>query len=373
MTLFREVLASGLGAFRKGKFLAPHMSKALSNARRCDTPAMGIHTYVCEGCGTPSYSYDKCRSRYCPHCQASTGARWAAKQKGYALDVPYFHVVFTVPEGLRELALSHQREFYSSMLAASAGAVKELLAPYGQAGFTSVLQTWTKSLNFHPHIHMILPAGGWDGKSGTFKDAYTRLKSGGYYLFSFGRLSSLFRGKMLASLKSKGLLSPLPADVREDAYHRDWNVYVKDVVVGDVIEYLARYTYSTAVIERNIVSLEDHTVRYRYLDRKSSAYKVLEVTDTEFIRRFCLHVLPAGFTRIRHYGFLASGGKAGRIEAIRSAIREQGTGITAAQGSDGKGEAARYSSEAVLNFVRKCPLCGGNIVRADCHALLDAG
>jgi len=180
-TLLRDVLWGGLRRFDElyKKALPAYANAVLAKLQICDTALMGTFTYLCDSCQKLSYSYGTCQSRYCPHCQRVSGAKWAKKQKGNILYAPYFHLVFTIPKELRGLAMRNQRFFYKAMFDAASATLKEICEPYGQAGFIAVLQTWNKRLDYHPHIHVIFPAVCWNPETKQAKEFSVKLKKRG--------------------------------------------------------------------------------------------------------------------------------------------------------------------------------------------------
>jgi hypothetical protein len=280
----------------------------------CRTEVLGGHVDLCPDCGhetTPSYN--SCRNRHCPKCQALDQARWIEARKERILPVPYFHVVFTLPAQLKPLALYNRRIIYGLLFAAAS---KTLLA-LGRdpdrlnalLGLTAVLHTWTRDLRLHPHLHCVVTGGG------LALDGDRWVDSGGTFLFPVKVISALFRGKFIALLKQahrrKDLdlgpddrLCPDLPGLCSTLFEKPWVVYAKRPFAGpeQVFAYLGRYTHRVAISNHRLLSVSDEAVTFATRDGKTAT-----LHPHEFMRRFLLHVLPRGFGKIRHYGLFASG------------------------------------------------------------------
>jgi hypothetical protein len=287
--------------------------KVLNAIEHCRTAYMGGHVDQCNSCSHIRISYNSCRNRHCPKCQSANRERWIESREADLLPVTYFHVVFTLPHELNTFCMQYPKEFYNILFEAS----KETIETLGtdpkhlgaQTGMISVLHTWGQNLMLHPHVHMIVPGGGVT-KSGEWKDA----KSDGAYLFPEKVMSKMYRGKfmekILALLKAKGSFMQVP--LRRKLYNLNWVVYCKDPFLGprQVIEYLGRYTHKIAISNHRIKNVSDGIVTFSYKDyAHGSVQKLMRLNAAEFLRRFCLHILPPGFMKMRHYGFLASRNK----------------------------------------------------------------
>jgi hypothetical protein len=295
--------------------------RAMRAIEICRTAALGGHVDECDHCKALKISYNSCRNRHCPKCQCLDKERWLEARKSDLLPVRYFHVVFTLPEGLRPLALRNQELLYQILFRASSETLKELTADPkhlgGKTGFIALLHTWSQTLMDHPHLHCIVTAGGLspDGKRWIpcKEDFFVPVKI----------LSRLFRGKFLAYFKKayeKGQIS-FPgkiAHLKEESslktllnilYGQEWNVYCKPSFLNaeTLMEYLGRYTHRVAISNDRLVKIEADQVTFRYRDRNDSDHtKLMTLDASEFIRRFLLHILPDGFVKIRHYGILSS-------------------------------------------------------------------
>lgn len=299
----------------KHSFIArykPHANslRVLHALEICRTSVLGGHVDVCNRCTHVRISYNSCRNRHCPKCQNTNREKWITQRQKDLLPVPYFHVVFTLPEQLNTYCLTHPKELYNILFETS----KETIAQFAsdekhlgaKTGMVSVLHTWGQNLSLHPHVHMIVPGGGIS-KAGFWKQT----KSKGHYLFPVKAMSIVYKNKFMERLrefleKSK---RPLDKQLRQLLYKKDWVVYAKQPFVGpqQVVEYLGRYSHKIAISNHRILSISGSKIIFRYKDYTSGgSNKTMTLEATEFLRRFCLHILPPGFRKIRHYGILSS-------------------------------------------------------------------
>ena len=311
--------------------------KVLRAIRNCRTAALGGHLDRCSRCGHQAISYNSCRNRHCPKCQTNAREQWLAKRTEDLLEVPYFHVVFTLPHDLSALALQNKKAFYDLLFRASAEALIEVSADPkhlgAQIGFLSVLHTWGQNLQHHPHVHCVIPAGGIAPDR-----SYWVHPPAGFFL-PVRVLSKVFRGKFVAGLKRlfrkhelsfHGSLGSL-ADPK--SFHRflrqlfrhDWVVYAKRPFGGPehVLQYLARYTHRVAISNHRLIGFKDGRVTFRWKDyARGNKKRAMTVSAGEFLRRFLLHVLPRGFVRIRHFGFLTNRKRAALVPLCRRLLAE---------------------------------------------------
>src|SRR3954452_776590 len=306
---------------RYGDTLSPEQRRALRDIAACRTAALGGHVEECDRCGHQRIAYNSCRNRHCPKCQATAAARWMEARGAELLPVEYFHVVFTLPPALAPIALQDPREVYNILFRAAAETLRQIAADPkhlgAEIGFLAVLHTWGQNLQHHPHVHCVVPGGGLS------PDGSRWIASRPGFLFPVEVLSRVFRGKFLSSLRSafdQGKLSfhgklgalndPLAFQRRLTAGAKtEWVVHAKPPWGGpeQVLKYLARYTHRVAISNRRLVALEGDEVRFLWKDyAHGGEKKTMTLNAIEFIRRFLLHVLPTGFVRIRHYGFLAN-------------------------------------------------------------------
>lgn len=291
--------------------LSPVQNKAFYAIRNCRTSSLGAHVDTCDECGFEKISYNSCRNRHCPKCQAFTKEKWIEKQNQYLLNTGYFHVVFTLPDDLNTIVLRNQETVYGLFFKAVSETLRELCADKkhlgAKPGITTVLHTWGQNLMYHPHIHCIVTGGGLTGDG---KWSTSRKK----FFIPVKVLSRKFRGKFLFFLKQAGL------SFDAALYRKEWVVYCKPPFknASKVIEYLGRYTHRVAISNHRILELKDGMVTFSWRDyRDNNKKKTMTVTAVEFIRRFMLHILPYGFRKIRHYGILASRDKSARISLCR--------------------------------------------------------
>ncbi len=332
--------------------LSPDQGKAMRAITNCRTARLGGHIDVCPACGYARPSYNSCRNRHCPKCQAFAKERWIENQKYDLLDVAYFHVVFTVPAELHPLFFQCDRAMYDLLFRAVAETLSQLASDRkylgARIGFTSVLHTWGQNLGFHPHIHCIVPAGG-------LTPAMQWRNSRKKFFIPVKVLSRKFRGKFLALLQqAPDIAGILDRGVVGCCYLKEWVVYCRPPFkdAACVVEYLGRYTHRVAISNSRILSAADGKVTFKWRDYKDgNRWKIMVLSAAEFIRRFLLHVLPKGFMKIRHYGILGNRDKARRLKFCKLLT---GTRIT---------EKPVLSAEELLLKIigrdpRLCPACG---------------
>jgi len=303
----------------------PHVCRAIRDIRNCRTAALGGHSESCDECGFVKISYNSCRNRHCPKCQALTKERWILDREAELLPVTYFHVVFTLPEELNHIVLRNREAMFGLLFKASSDTLKALALDEkhlgAQAGFFSILHTWGQNLMFHPHVHIVIPGGGLTG-GGRWINTRSRK-----FFIPVKVMAKLFRGKFLHALKnSRNKIQGLEDDgvwrgLANTLYAKDWYVYCKRPfkTCRSVLRYLGRYTHRIAISNHRIVSIQDGKVSFKWRDYKnSSKEKVMALSADEFMRRFLMHVLPPGFTKIRHYGFLASAVKKAKLALCKT-------------------------------------------------------
>ena len=322
-----------------GHVLGAHQRKAFEAIRDCRTAALGGHVeYVeqCDTCGHRIISYNSCRNRHCPKCQALARAKWLAERETELLPVPYFHVVFTLPQKIGGLALQSAREIYRILFRAASETLLTLAADPkrlgADIGFLAVLHTWGQSLHLHPHLHCVVPGGGISPDGAR----WVGCKKQSFFL-PVKVLSSRFRTLFLIYLKEAfrkdrlkfhgdmaGLARPsVFAALCQQARCIPWVVFVKPPFGGpeQVLRYLARYTHRVAISNRRLLSMEDGRVSFEYKDYADrNQTKVMALAATEFIRRFLLHILPSGFVRIRQFGFLANRTRGKKLVLCRALL-----------------------------------------------------
>jgi len=297
--------------------------RTLGAIKRCRTADLGGHIDACTSCGQIRISYNSCRNRHCPKCQGKEREKWITKREEDLLPVPYFHVVFTLPDTLNQLAMHQPKAVYDSLFAASWDTIeafgKDAKHLGAQTGMICILHTWGQTMQLHPHLHCIVPGGGL-GKDKRWKTA----RSQGKYLFPVKAMSKVFRAKYVAELKQR--IPNVEKQLINKLFEKQWVVYAKRPFAhpSHVIEYLGRYTHKIAISNHRLESVENGKVSFQFKDyRKGAQKQSMTLEGMEFIRRFALHIMPKGFTRIRHYGLLSSSGKQVNIANIRAQLPEQ--------------------------------------------------
>ena len=346
--------------------------KVMSAIERCRTAALGGHVARCENgaCGHTVISYNSCRNRHCPKCQGAAAVKWLADREAELLPVPYFHVVYTLPSQLRDIAYQNKRVIYDLLMKAAAETTLTIAADPkrlgARIGITAVLHTWGSAMTHHPHVHMIVPGGGLS------KDGMRWIAARADFLLHIKVLARLFRGKFLvllsdahaagqlaffnthAGLADKKTFKRFLAPLR----HIKWVVYCKPPFAGpkQVLRYLSRYTHRVAISNRRLVAADDGGVSFRWKDYRIEGperWKTMTLHPHEFIRRFLMHVLPKGFHRIRHYGLFANGNRAANIAQARELL-----GVLRPPPKTAAEAAAADEPRALP---APCPCCGGRM------------
>lgn len=294
--------------------------RTLSAVRRCRTAALGGHIDACDDCGKISISYNSCRNRHCPKCQGKNREDWIEARQSELLPVPYFHVVFTLPDSINVLAMQDPRLVYDLLFESAWATLKSFgKAKEIQSGMIAVLHTWGQNLSLHPHLHCIVPGGGVD-KNGNWKN----VRHDGKFLFPVRALSKVFRAKYCENLKEK---SPDNyTKVKKLLWEKNWVVFAKKPFgnANSVVEYLGRYTHKIAISNNRIQAIDNQNVTFNYKDYRQNGFKKqMTLTHEEFIRRFALHILPKRFVKIRHYGFLSSTWKRQKLKLLQEKLKVQ--------------------------------------------------
>src|SRR3979490_1655907 len=326
-------------AWRKAN--AGHVSlgqlKVMSAIESCRTAALGGHVMRCEDCLHTQIAYNSCRNRHCPKCQGSQALAWMKQRKSELLDVPYFHVVYTLPSELRDIAYQNKRGIYDLLRKAAAETTLAIASDPkrlgARIGVTAVLHSWGSALTHHPHVHMIVPGGGLS------LDGTRWVASRSNFLVHVNLLARLFRGKMLAMLTEAydagqlTFFNTLAGLADKRTFKRfiaplrriKWVVYCKAPFAGpeQVLRYLSRYTHRVAISNRRLIAADDGAIAFRWKDYRVNGpdrWKTMRLHPHEFIRRFLMHVLPKGFHRIRHYGLFANANRAENIATARALL-----------------------------------------------------
>lgn len=316
------VINNFLPSFNIENKLPAYKLRALSALQKCRTEYMGGHIEACQDCGQVRTAYNSCRNRHCPKCGSIEKEKWIMNREADLLPVKYFHVVFTVPDKLNSLFMNNQVVMYNLLFSV----VWDVMKGFGKTdkwiggiiGATAILHTCGQNLNYHPHLHLVVPAGALM-PNGKWKHSRSR----GKYLFKVEQLSDVFRARFVEQtrwLKQSGTIS---GQVPNGLYEKDWVVYAKQPFGGpkQVINYLSRYTHRTAISNDRITNVDDKTVTFTWKDYKNNyASQTTTLPGEEFLRLFCQHILSPGFTRIRHYGFVSSASKSKSLAIIRKSL-----------------------------------------------------
>jgi hypothetical protein len=339
--------------------------KVMSAIESCRTAALGGHVARCEDCAYTNIAYNSCRNRHCPKCQGAAARAWLADRQAELLPIPYFHVVFTLPASIADIAHQNKAVIYDLLFKTAAETVLTIAADPkhlgARIGITAVLHTWGSALTHHPHLHMIAPGGGiaLDGKR------WVSCRPG--FFLPVRVLSRLFRRLFLQKLAAIhkqlqffGNLAPL-ADAQAFAaylaplHKSEWVVYSKRPFGGPeaVLAYLSRYTHRVAIANSRLIAFDSNGVTFKWKDYRIEGrdrYKTMTLATDEFIRRFLIHVLPRGFHRIRHYGLFARPACAGNIARARQLL-----GAAKPQSDAPDADATDHNEPA-------CPWCGGRML-----------
>jgi len=353
--------------------------RVVKNIVNCRTTSLGGHVDSCnDGCGFVRISYNSCRDRHCPKCQAPQRAEWVTRRLERLLPVPYFHVVFTIPDSLNPIALRNKRTIYTILFKAASETLLQLGRDpkrlNADLGITAVLHTWGQNLLLHPHLHCVVTGGG------LARDQKRWVKGRDKYLLPVKVLGKLFRGKFIALLQkayedgrllfrsdsSAASVSSEWEKLRSSLYCKDWVVYAKPPFGGptQVFQYLGRYTHRVAISNHRIQGIADGRVRFTVKDyRNESLQKTISIEATEFIRRFLLHVLPKGFVRIRHYGLCASQNVNTKLVQARRLLNPMSEEDTQSTARDPKMPWWKrfFAMTGIDPMV--CPCCGGRLQR----------
>ncbi|MFO0849954.1 MAG: IS91 family transposase [Gemmataceae bacterium] len=366
-----------------GHTLSPAQRQAMRSISRCRTAALGGHVEACDECRHQRIAYNSCRNRHCPKCQAAARAEWLDRQAEDLLPVEYFHVVFTLPTAVGPLALQNPRLVHGALFRAVAASLTELAADPkrlgAELGFLAVLHTWGQTLTLHPHVHCVVPGGGLSPDGTRWVSCLP-----GFFL-PVKPLGRLFRGKFLALLgehHARGRLR-LAGSLHDLACPRrfaewigvlratDWVVYAKPPFGGpeQVLRYLARYTHRVALANSRLVGMDADTVSFRWKDyADGDRSKVMTLSGVEFVRRFLQHVLPTGFVRIRHFGFLANRCRDEKLARCRALVGAPPPTTpldeSALEASPNEGDEPGVGAASPLP--RCCPACGrGRMIVAE--------
>jgi predicted Zn-ribbon and HTH transcriptional regulator len=348
--------------------------KVMSAIERCRTAALGGHVARCEDCAHEHIAYNSCRNRHCPKCQAGAAKAWLAAREAELLPVRYFHLVFTLPKPIADIAFQNKREIYNLLMRASADTVIRIAGDSkhlgARVGVTSVLHTWGSAMTHHPHVHMIVPGGGLS------PDGAKWIACRRNFFLSVRVLSCLFRRLILEGLirlheagrlrffgDHAELVDPAAfLDFLRPLRKIDWVVYAKEPFAGPraVLAYLSRYTHRVAISNSRLIRMNERGVTFRVKDYRINGpgrHKTMTLETGEFIRRFLIHVLPKGQHRIRHYGFFGNGIRAASIARIRDLLRAE----TPVPGHE-RDDTIEGADAPARVLTMPCPCCGGRLI-----------
>ena len=302
-------------AYRQAHRLLPSQQKVLDDLVRCRTPACGGQLYRCDHCGQEHYSYHSCRNRHCPKCHGEQTERWLEQQRARLLPCAYYLLTFTLPAGLRALCYRQQKTLYGLLLQSAAAALQKLAwdPQYvgGRLAMLAALHTWTRALLYHPHVHLLVTAGGLSEDGQQWRAARHPA-----FLVPCFALSKIFRGKFRSGLSKLGLLDQVAPAV----WKNNWVVHCQHAGQGQkVLDYLGRYVFRVAITNSRIERFEQGQVTFRYRDNRTQQMAHLRLSADEFIGRFLQHVLPRGLVKVRSYG-LVSANSADKLQQARALL-----------------------------------------------------
>lgn len=355
--------------------------KVMSAIERCRTAALGGHIARCEDCAHEHIAYNSCRNRHCPKCQSGAAKAWLAAREGELLPVGYFHLVFTLPKPIADIAYQNKREIYNLLMRSSADTVIKIASDPkhlgARVGIVSVLHTWGSAMTHHPHVHMIVPGGGLS------PDGAQWIACRKNFFLSVRVLSRLFRRLFLeglnklhqsgrlkffgnhAGLINGGVFNDFVKPLRKI----NWVVYAKEPFAGPkaVLAYLSRYTHRVAISNSRLIRFDANHVTFRVKDYRVDGpgrQTTMKLETDEFIRRFLIHVLPKGQHRIRHYGFFGNGNRAANIARIREALNAR-----MPETDNSNGDPNETADEQLRILALPCPCCGGRLIIVDSFQL----
>jgi hypothetical protein len=354
--------------------------KVMSAVERCRTAALGGHVARCEDCAHEHIAYNSCRNRHCPKCQAGAAHAWLAAREAELLPVGYFHLVFTLPAQIADIAYQNKRVIYDLLMTTSAKTTLTIAADAkhlgAKIGITSVLHTWGSAMTHHPHVHMIVPGGGlsadgseWIACRANFFLPVRVLSRLFRRLFLEGLVKLHRKGRLAFFGDHAGLADRSAFNAFLDPLRKtDWVVYAKEPFAGPkpVLAYLSRYTHRVAISNSRLIQADADSVTFRVKDYRIDGpgrYKTMTLATHEFIRRFLIHVLPKGQHRIRHYGFFGNGNRAANLARIRALLAAP---ASAPDTEDADTEDADTEDADTADGPRilalPCPCCGGRLI-----------
>ena len=330
--------------------ILPSHRRALRDLDACRTPALGGHVHQCDHCGREVYAYHSCRNRHCPKCHRDQTERWLTAQRARLLPCAYYFLTFTLPDQLRPLARSPQKIVYGLLMKSAAAALLSLArdARYvgGRLGCLAVLHTWTRDLRYHPHVHLLVTAGGLSADGVTWMAPTHR-----HYLVPVKALSQIFRAKICAALKHAGLLDQVSPDI----WTKPWVVHCQHAGRGQkVLAYLGRYIFRVAIANSSLERIHDDHVTFRYRDNRTQHVRRVTLSGVAFLQRFLQHVLPRGCTKVRSYGIWSP--------TCRRQLDQARALLTASTAPTGPPNTPTPPPAAADPSPMRCPLCRTGIL-----------
>lgn len=305
------VIDNFLPLLNAGRKLPAHKLRVLNALQKCRTEYMGGHIEACQDCGSVRVAHNSCRNRHCPKCGGIDKEKWILNREQDLIPAKYFHVVFTVPDKLNSLFMNNQQSMYNLLFWAAWDVLKEFGQDRnwigGKIGATSILHTCGQNLQYHPHLHFIVPGGALMQNGG-----WKHSRSNGKFLFDVKQLSNVFQARFVGKLRSLIKEKIIVGNEPNGLFDKNWVVFAKKAFGGpqQVINYLGRYTHRTAISNDRVLEVTHDKVTFSWKDYKNNYAKhITTIPGGEFLQLFCMHILPPGFTRIRHYGFLSSASK----------------------------------------------------------------
>mgnify|MGYP001813809796 CR=1 FL=1 len=354
----QNVFARFLDHYQQHHRLSTAQHTVCRHIGQCRTEALGGQFVHCDQCEFNQLRYHSCRNRHCPQCQRRASVDWCEQQLQHVVPVTYYHVVFTLPHSLNTWVQLHPETLYRCLFDSVWHTIKtfgqDTKRLDGQMGMTAILHTWGQTLSQHVHLHCLIPGGALAADHQHWHPAKS------HHLFPVKALSRHFRGSMVCALRrawQDGDLSRLDAaqvkSQLDELMQHPWVVYSKAYIkkADTVVEYLSRYTHKIAISDQRIEAVDESQVRFGYKDYRDGKRKSLHLPAEEFIRRFLLHVLPAGFMRIRHYGFLSNRTRAAKLEIIRMLLHQPPVADEPSQSTESP------STQGSVPFDCLCPKC----------------
>jgi hypothetical protein len=307
--------------------ITAHQKKVITALCNCRTAILGYHIDACDNCGTIEISYNSCRDRHCPKCNGLKREKWVQDRKADAMPVPYFHIVFTIPDSLEKHCLKHGVEMYNLLFKAAWDTISFFAQKHkylgAQMGMIAILHTWGQNLSRHTHLHCLVPAGGI-----TEQKKWRSCKQDSKFFVHVKKISKVFRGKFtdgIIELQNQGIITldeklVLSSKYLHPLYNKPWVVYVKKPLPtsDSVVEYIGRYSHRVALSNHRIKEVKDGMVTFSWVDYRTNKPGLIELPANEFLHQFVLHVLPHGLMKIRHYGILATRNKTISISLVRN-------------------------------------------------------